>query len=144
MVILVTVGGAMTGYAKERKLTREMVPAVVLSSFQKRYPQASVLGYEEEVEHGKTFYEIESKDGAIRRDILFVASGEIAEIEEVVPNTDVPLAIQQAGKAQFPQAEIHRAEKVTRGGRTYYEIGFKQGEKHFSREFDLQDAIAKD
>ena len=141
---LVLSGGSSIAYAKERKLSREMVPVEVLNSFQKSYPKGVVRGYEEEIEHGKTFFEIESMEGETRRDLLFSPSGEIVEIEEVVPKTEIPESIQQVIGTQFPQAEIRRVEKTTRHGRTSYEIGFKQGDKKFSREFDVQGLLVKD
>ncbi len=142
--VFISLEGSIVAHAKEQKLAREKVPVEVLSAFQKAYPQAVARGYEEEVKHGKTFYEIESKDGETNRDILFSPAGEIVEIEEMIQKTEIPQIIQQASAAKFPQAEIRRAEKIARNGNTYYEIEFKQGEKHFSKEFDAQGAFVKE
>src|SRR5438552_10946152 len=87
---------ALSAAAQEKKITAKQVPAAVISAFKNSYPNATIRGYAQEKEHGKTFYEIESNEGTTRRDILYNADGTVAETEESIPPTDLPANAQQA------------------------------------------------
>ena len=113
---------ALPAAASERKLSRAQVPSPVLTAFEKAYPKAKALSFAEEDKDGKTCYEIESRDGTTRRDLLFAADGTVLEIEEIVPAADLPAAVRDAVAKQAPKATIKSAEKVTRGDKVLYEI----------------------
>jgi hypothetical protein len=55
---------SVTAFAQEAKIKEKDVPPAVIATFKSAYPNATVRGYAKETEKGKTFYEIESKDGA--------------------------------------------------------------------------------
>jgi hypothetical protein len=78
---------------QEKKLTKKELPSAVLSAFQKSYPKASIKGIAEEKKEGKTYYEIESLDGKTSRDLLYLADGSVAEIEESMATADLPGAV---------------------------------------------------
>ena len=133
-IALISLGTSSWAYAGERKVNH--VPDVVENGFKKAYPQAVILSYEEEVKNGKTTYEIESKDGSTRRDVILSSTGQILEAEEKIKKTEIPQAVQEAIRSKYPEAEITRAEKVNAKGKIQYEVGLKQGKKRFSIEFD--------
>ena len=83
------VASALT-IAQEKKINEKDVPNAVLNSFHKAYPKAEIKGLSTEMEKGKKYYEIESVDGSIRRDLLFTPAGKIAEIEETIPSSELP------------------------------------------------------
>jgi len=73
---------------KEKKITAKEVPAVVIENFKRAYPKAIIRGYANEIEDGKQYYEIESREGTTRRDVLYNPDGSVAEVEESIePNT---------------------------------------------------------
>lgn len=113
---------ALPAAAKERKLSRAKVPTPVLTAFEKAYPKAHALSFAEEDKDGKACYEIESRDGTTRRDLLFAADGTILEIEETVSPADLPAAVRAAITRSAPKATIKRAEKVTRGDAVRFEV----------------------
>src|SRR5437879_12634168 len=92
--------------AQEKKLTARDVPAAVIAAFKTSYPNATIRGYAQEKENGKVFYEIESREGTTRRDILYNADGTVAEIEESIAPTDLPAAAQEAIHKKYPKAVI--------------------------------------
>ena len=127
---------ALSAVAQEKKITAKDVPAAVMSAFKTAYPKATIRGYAREKEHGKVFYEIESREGTTTRDVLFNPDGTVAEIEESVAATDLPAEVQQAIKGKYPKAIITRAERTTAGDKVSYEIVARQGKKRVTIEFD--------
>ncbi len=127
---------ALSAVAQEKKITAKDVPAAVMSAFKTAYPKATIRGYAREKEHGKVFYEIESREGTTTRDVLFNPDGTVAEIEESVAAIDLPAEIQQAIKRKYPKAIITRAERTTTGDKVSYEIAARQGKKRITTELD--------
>lgn len=127
---------AISSVAQEKKITAKDVPAAVMSAFKTAYPNATIRGYAREKENGKLFYEIESREGTMTRDVLYNPDGTVAEVEESVAATDLPPEVQQAIKEKYPKAVIARAEKTTAGDKVSYEIVARQGKKRITLEVD--------
>jgi uncharacterized cupredoxin-like copper-binding protein len=104
---------SFSAVAQEKKITAKDVPAAVIAAFKNSYPNATIRGYAREKEQGKVFYEIESREGTMSRDVLYNADGTVAEIEESMAATDLPADAQQAIKRKYPKAVIRLAEKTT-------------------------------
>jgi hypothetical protein len=109
----------------ERTLRRDEVPAAVLSAFSKAWPAATVVAFAEETKDGKTYFEIESRDGKVARDVLLAPDGSIVEVEEVVPVATLPAAVVEAVHALGPHVVIQKAERVTRGKVVTYSLQLK-------------------
>lgn len=107
---------------QERKISKKELPAPVLAAFQKAYPMATIKGLNEEKKEGKTYFEIESIDGKIERDLLYLADGSVAEIEESIETADLPPAVRAAVEAEYPKAKFGKAEKVTQGTSVHYDV----------------------
>jgi Putative beta-lactamase-inhibitor-like, PepSY-like len=123
-------------FAQESKIQEKDVPAAVIAAFKSAYPNATVRGYAKEKEKGKLFYEIESKDGATMRDLLYNADGTVAEIEETIAATDLPAEAQQLIKSKYPKGVVSRAEKVTEGSTIKYEVSIRNGKRRTGLAFD--------
>ncbi len=115
--------------AGEKHLSEKQMPAAVLAAFHKAYPAATIRGMAMETEHGKTNYEIESLDGKTRRDLSYQEDGTLLEIEEVIPEADLPAPVLAAVNAKHPGAKIAKAEKDTRGTTVTYEIHVKDAQR---------------
>lgn len=127
---------SLTALAQEKKITAKDVPVAVTTAFKNSYPRATIRGYAQEKEHGKVFYEIESREGTTRRDILYNADGTVAEIEESIAVTDLPANAQQAIHQKYPRGVILLAEKTTAGDKIGYEVSIRNGKKRAAMEFD--------
>lgn len=132
---------AISAVAQEKKITAKDVPAAVMSAFKTAYPNATIRGYAREKENGKTFYEIESREGTVSRDVLYNPDGTVAEIEESLAATDLPAEVQQSMKEKFPKAAITKAEKTSAGDKVSYEVVARQGKKRFTIEFDASGKV---
>jgi hypothetical protein len=126
----------LSAFAQEVKLKKKQVPRAVIAAFTSAYPNATVRGYAREKENGKVFYEVESVEGQVTRDVLYNPDGTVAEIEEGIAVGDLPAAASEAFLAKYHGAVITKAEKITRGDVTEYEAHGKIGKKSVSMEFD--------
>jgi hypothetical protein len=126
-LILLCLGAATAVLAQEKKISTTDLPAPVLSAFQKSYPGASINGVSRESEEGKTFYEIESVEGAVHRDILYAPDGTMVELEESMVEAELPAAVKATlAKKEFT-GTVEKVEKVTKGKETTYEMRIHSG-----------------
>ncbi len=116
-------------------------PQAVMTAFQKAYPKATIRDISKEMKDGKTYYEIESMDGAQRRDLLYLADGTVFEIEEAMNTGDLPKAITNALSTKYPKGKVQRAERITRGNVTQYEVLIENGEDNLEVLLDSKGAI---
>ena len=127
---------SFTAFAQEVKLKKKQVPRAVISAFESAYPQATIRGFAREKENGKVYYEVESGEGQMTRDVLYNPDGTVAEIEESIPAGDLPADAQEALRAKYPGSVVTKVERITRGNVTEYEAHAKLGKKSVSMEFD--------
>ena len=113
---------SITINAQEKKISEKELPAAVKTAFYKKYPKAEIKGLSTETENGKIYFEIESMDGKVRRDLLFTQKGKIVEIEETISSTNLPKGSLQAIEKKFHGAKVERVEKVTSGSKITYEL----------------------
>jgi len=115
---------AATSGAKAPKVA---LPPAVESAFKTAYPNATIKNVMKEKLKGKDVYEVESIDGAKRRDITYYPDGVIAVLEDTITAAEVPAAVIAAIKTDHPKATVTRYEKVIEDGVTKYEISLKGG-----------------
>jgi Putative beta-lactamase-inhibitor-like, PepSY-like len=113
--------------AQEKRIDKKDLPKEALTSFHKNYPNAIIKGASLEKEHGKTYYEIESRDGSHHRDILYTERGKVAELEESLASSDIPDFVKSSVMKKYPSCEINKAEKVTSGNKISYELIVQTG-----------------
>ena len=107
------------------KIAKKDVPEAVLSSFAKIYPQATIMTYSREIRDGKTCYELESKDGTTKRDIIYATNGDVMEIEEAIKASELPAIVMATLIKNYPKAKITAAEKLIKGTTVQYETTIK-------------------
>jgi len=128
---------------QEKKIGANEVPSIIIANFKAAYPNASIRGYASEKENGKQYYEIESREGATRRDVLYNPDGSVAEVEESIDASDLPASVQETLHKHHPRAVITLAEKTTVGDKVTYEVKAREGRKRFSIEFDASGNVLK-
>lgn len=106
-------------------------PEAVMTAFHKAYPNAEIRDISRESKDGKDYFEIESFDGKVRRDLLYLADGTVFEIEEAISPSALPKPVADALKAKYPKGELQKAEKITRGSSVEYEVLVENGEESF-------------
>ncbi|MHB8078667.1 MAG: PepSY-like domain-containing protein [Candidatus Krumholzibacteriia bacterium] len=126
-LLVLALAGACFAQEKETKLPGKDVPAAVMTAFHNAYPKAEIKGTAKEVENGKTYFEIESIDGGMSRDLLYLADGTVTEIEEAVDPATLPAPVKAAAEAKYPQGKIVKAERTTRDAATTYDLQIMSG-----------------
>ena len=111
--------------SQEKKISKKQVPSAVLTAFHNAYPNAKVKQYNKEMDEGKLYYEVESKEGKSSRDVLYTPEGTVAEVEEQVSNDNLPAPVKDAVSKNYSGMKISRIEKTTKGSNVTYEILFK-------------------
>ncbi len=130
-------------FAQDKKISKENVPQAVLNSFHKTYPKAVIKGMSTETEKGRTYFEIESIDGKINRDLLYTAAGNVAEIEETIPSSELPKMSMQLIEQKFPGAKIEKAERNTSGSKVTYELNVTSKKGKFEVVLNKEGKIIK-
>lgn len=128
-----------------KDVSKKQVPQPVLDAFEKAYPNAKDMEYEEEQRDGKTYYEVEYQENKKRYDVLYTPDGALIEKEEELALNEVPEAIIQAVKKEYPNGKFKETEKVmdAQGNVTGYEIEVKEGEKEWDIYTDVNGKIIR-
>jgi hypothetical protein len=129
IAIFLIAGLTSQAIAGDKKITKKDVPAAVLKAFEAAFPKVKVNEYLTESEGGKTFYEFETVEGTIKRDILYTPEGTLVEVEEVLTTETIPAEIAKAVTADIPKAKIVGGEKTTKGNDVTFELKIKSGKK---------------
>jgi hypothetical protein len=144
VAIALLVGASIVAHAEEPiKVAKKDVPEVVLSAFSKAYPKGIVKTYSREMRDGKICYEIESKDGNIKRDIIYAINGDVMEIEEALKPNELPQVVMATITKAHPKGKIIAAERLTRGDIVQYESTIKDGGKKIDLVFSDAGELVK-
>ncbi|HUI11347.1 MAG TPA: hypothetical protein VL221_13535 [Bacteroidota bacterium] len=115
-----------------KPLLQKDIPAPVMEAFHRAYPAARIRGTSTEMEKGMTCYEIESVDGTQARDILYLPNGTVVEVEEAIAARTLLVRVRDAAAKEFPNSEVTKAERVTNGATSSFEIHVRRGAKRGS------------
>ncbi len=105
----------------------DTLPTTIATAFHQAYPGAKILNVSRERRDGKVVYEIESQDGAARRDLIYDLEGHALEIEDIIPADSVPAAVRAAVERDMKGATLVGAERVTTGTVVVYEVQARKG-----------------
>jgi uncharacterized membrane protein YkoI len=131
--------------AGEKELKKDQVPKEVIAAFDKAYPNAKKLEFEEETFAGKAAYEVEYKKNGVEYEFLYSADGTLLQKEEEIDGKSLPEPVVQAIKKAHPKAKIKEAEKLMKpdGTVTGYEVEIKADGKKIELELDVSGNILK-
>lgn len=140
--LLVILGQANAG---EKELSKNQVPKAVIAAFEKAYPNAKGLEFEEEMFEGKAAYEVEYKKNGVEYEFLYSAEGVLLQKEEEIDGETLPEPVAQAIKKAYPKAEIKDVEKLMKPDSTVtgYEVEIKVAGKEIELELDVSGTILK-
>ena len=132
-------------YAGEKELSKNQVPKAVINAFEKAYPNAKGLEFEEETFEGKAAYEVEYKENGKEYELLYSADGALLQKEEEIDSKSLPEPVAQAIKKAYPKADIKEVEKLMKPDSTVtgYEVEIKLAGKEIELELDVSGNILK-
>jgi hypothetical protein len=105
---------------------QDSLPPAVASAFHQAYPAARVLHVSKERRDGHVVYEIESRDGDTRRDLIYSTAGAVLAIEERIPVDSVPALVRAAAQRRVAGGTLVGAERVTRGTVVLFEVQLRR------------------
>ncbi|SRR5579862_3851569 len=100
--------------ADEKKINRSDLPAAVEKTVAAQSQGATIRGFSQEEEHGKTFYEAELIVDNHHKDILMDASGAVVEVEEQVEISSLPAAVRDGLQAQAGKGKLIKVESIAK------------------------------
>jgi hypothetical protein len=121
-LFLLVLGATTLAIAGDKKISEKELPAIVRASFQKHFPSATITQVATDNEFNQSVYDVESKDGAIVRDLIFALDGTLLETGEHIQVSALPAALAAAVNAAYPAAKIDEAERKTQGSTLTYEV----------------------
>ena len=98
----------------EKKINRSDLPSAVEKTVASQTQGATIRGFNEEKENGKTYYEAELIVNGHSKDILIDADGTVAEIEEQVEFNSLPAAVQGGLQAKAGKGKVGKVESITK------------------------------
>lgn len=125
-LVAVMLAGTNGAAQSEKKIQKKDLPAAVQTAMQGEIAGATVKGYAKEIEGGRTFYEVETTKNGHGRDLLFDASGNLAEVEEEIAVDTLPAVVRSALEAH---GKLVKVESVTKGKTMIYEGHIEKGGK---------------
>ena len=111
VVSLVLVGSA---FAQEKKIKRSELPAAVEKAVVEQSKGATIRGFSEEKENGRTTYEVEMLSNGHSKDVQMDANGAVIEIEEQVDLQAVSAEVRAGLQAKAGKGKITKVESITK------------------------------
>jgi len=112
--VLITVCLILAAVASEKKVKKSELPAAVQKAADEQSKGATVMGYSQEVENGKTLYEVELTVNGHSKDVSMDADGKIVEVEEEVAFNSLPEAVRKGLADQAHRGKIGKVESLTK------------------------------
>jgi uncharacterized membrane protein YkoI len=131
--------------AVEKELGKSQVPKAVIEAFEKAFPNAKGMEFEEEMFEGKVAYEVEYKKNGMEYEFLYSPDGALLQKEGEIDGEMLPLPVVLAIKKAYPKAEIKEVEQVMKPDSTVtgYEVEIKVAGKEIELELDVGGNILK-
>ena len=111
---LAVMGSAM---AQEKKIKRSDLPAAVVKTVAAQSKGATIRGFSEEKERGKTTYELQMTVNGHSKDLQMDESGIVIEVEEQVALEALPIEVRTGLHAKAGKGRITKVESITKGDR---------------------------
>jgi uncharacterized membrane protein YkoI len=142
-LMVVALAAAWTFFAQasaaEKELGKRQVPKPVLEAFEKAYPNAKGVEYEQELFEGQPAYEVEYKENGKEYESLYRADGTLLQQEEAIDAKALPDPVIQAVAKAHPKAKIKEAEKLMKPDGTLigYEVEIVEEGRKYEIKLDV-------
>jgi uncharacterized membrane protein YkoI len=115
---------------RAKKGDHEIAACGVRMTAQEQSKGAVIRGISQEVEDGKTLYEVELKVNGRTKDVTIAADGTVLTIEEEIALAALPPAVKATIEKGAGKGKILLVESVTEGGTlAFYEAHVRTGKK---------------
>jgi Putative beta-lactamase-inhibitor-like, PepSY-like len=114
---------------KEESVALDKVPKAVIDAVKAKFAGVTITEASKEEEDGKTFYELALTFQGHKLDVLAQSDGKIVEVERQIETGDLPKPVAVSVKAKYPKGSIKKAEEVTKGTVTSFEVIIGTGDR---------------
>ena len=94
------------------------VPPAVTKSFTSYFPNSSRVEWERKGNQ----YEAEFHIKRVDHKALFESNGKLIVYKKDIPQSQLPAAVKQAIRQQYPNYKIDDTERIARSGHVYYQV----------------------
>lgn len=130
MAVLASLFISGTTPAQEKKIKRSDLPPAVEKTVTEVSKDATIKGFSQETEKGKTTYEVEMIVSGHTKDVEMDPAGGILEIEEEVAMASLSPDVKAGLTAKAAGGTILKVESLTKNGKLVaYEAKIKTGSK---------------
>jgi hypothetical protein len=130
LVLCILLSFSAIGSAKDKPLTKSQLPLPVRKTADEQSKGATVRGYSSEVENGKLEYEVQLTVNGRSRDVTIAPDGHVLEVEDEVPQDELPAPVREAIQKRAGSATVLKVESLTKGGKLVaYEAHVRNGAK---------------
>ena len=109
--------------AQAQVIQQADVPAAVLNAVKARYPNVSEIKWKLKDDEYRAEFKIDKRG----HDIWLDKSGSIKKLKQDISKNDLPDAVKQKIASEFKTFAIDDADKIEKGGITYYQVKLKAG-----------------
>ena len=109
--------------AQAQVIQQADVPAAVLNAVKARYPNVSEIKWKLKDDEYRAEFKIDTRG----HDIWLDKSGSIKKLKQDISKNDLPDAVKQKIASEFKTFAIDDADKIEKGGITYYQVKLKAG-----------------
>jgi len=114
---------------KEDEIPLDKVPKAVTSAVKKKFPEAKLQGAAKQTVDNQIFYEVFIKHKGHEIYVVCEPEGKIVEIDREITLKDLPKAVSDSLKKQFPKATVVSIEEVIEDDEITYAVILKPQKK---------------
>jgi hypothetical protein len=114
LAVIATLSLTTIALAQEEKIERKALPAAVEKTVAAQSQGATIKGFSQEKEKGRTYYEAEMTVNGRSKDVLIDADGAVVEIEEQVAFDSLPGAVKDGLQAKAGTGKLLKVESLTK------------------------------
>jgi len=107
--------GLTCARASEKRVKLADLPPAVQKTVKEQSKGATIRGYLQAVENGKTTYEVAMTVHGHGKDVSMDATGAVVEVEEEVPLASIPVAAKQAIEKGAAGGKVLKVEAASNG-----------------------------
>ncbi len=133
----------MIAAAAEKKIKMQEMPAAVQQAVKDQSKGAVIRGFAQEVENGKTLYEMELTVNGHAKDVTFDGTGKVVSVEEEVLLESIAGPAREAIQKAVGKGKLQKVESVTENGNSFYEASIRKAGKSSEIKVDANGAPVK-
>jgi hypothetical protein len=107
--------------SKAQAIQAADVPAAVVNAVKQKFPNVSTIEWKLKDDEYRAEFKIDKRG----HDVWLDKSGAIKKMKQDISKNDLPAAVKQRLEADFKTFAIDDADRIEKGGNTYYQVKLK-------------------